>query len=348
MADLVFRPMTPDDADLERFSACFEANGSPRDDRQLRWQYREPPVGRLYAEFAEEPGGKVGGIYAVFPARFRVRGKVYVGVQSLNTLTDEAHRGKGLFTKLAKRVYDRCQAEDVALVYGFPNGSSAHGFFERLGWARLDPVPFLVRPLRLRKARLPEALVKWVPDVWPRPLPRVRLTANEEVAVATAVDASLAAVWASFAVGVNAAVERDLDYLKWRLARPKAGYKVLVFRRGGEVRGWVAFTVQEKHGGRIGYVMELLHAPGDDAAGAALAAAALRDLSALGAEVVLAWCFDHSANRGAYGAVGFRPLPPAVWPIELHFGVRALAAPADAALGNRENWYLSYLDSDTV
>ncbi|MEZ4238042.1 MAG: hypothetical protein R3F59_18230 [Myxococcota bacterium] len=107
-------------------------------------------------------------------------------------------------------------------------------------------------------------------------------------------------------------------------------------------------TVQDKHGGRVGYVMEVLHVPDDHRAGEILLGAALDDLVASGADVALAWCLEHSPNRTTYRRLGFRSLPESVRPIELHFGVRALDAPPDAALGNRRNWYLSYLDSDTV
>jgi GNAT superfamily N-acetyltransferase len=352
VADLAFRALTAGDDDLTRFAACFEANGDPKDVRHLRWQYREPPVGRTYVDAAEDASGRLGGIYAVFPTRFRLGDRVVTGVQSLDTLTDEHHRGKGLFTKLAKRVYDRCTTDDVALVYGFPNGSSAHGFFEKLGWTRLDPVPFLVRPLSvrylLRRARVPEGLAGLVPAGWPTLRRAPRLAADEEVAVTLQVDEAMAAVWTGFATQVRAAVERDLPYLRWRLSRPKGGYKLLVFRRGGAVLGWTALTVLDKHGGRVGYVMELLYPPSEPRIGEALAHAALDEMRASGAEVALAWCLDHAPNRDAYRAAGFRTLPQALRPIELHFGVRALAAPADAALANRENWYLSYLDSDTV
>ncbi|MBM4780049.1 MAG: hypothetical protein GQE15_20280 [Archangiaceae bacterium] len=63
---------------------------------------------------------------------------------------------------------------------------------------------------------------------------------------------------------------------------------------------------------------------------------------------MIAWCLEHSPNHRAYRSNGFFPLPERLRPIELHVGVRSLAAPAEANLGNRRNWYLSYLDSDTV
>lgn len=41
-------------------------------------------------------------------------------------------------------------------------------------------------------------------------------------------------------------------------------------------------------------------------------------------------------------------MPDKLRPVEIHFGARALAPEAAAALRDGSVWYLSYLDSDTV
>lgn len=352
MSDLEFRPMVADDADLERFAACFASNGDVKDPRLLAWQYRDNPVGQVYVDLAiERDTGHVGAVYATFPVEMQVAGHRVIGVQSLDTLTGERHRGKGLFTQLAAAVYDRCRESGVGLVYGFPNGSSAPGFFGKLGWTRLDPVPFLFLPLRARyflKAAGVRRGLRFVPDRLPRRQRPPMATADEEVTVCLELDPAVDALWDRFSEHVRTAVVRDRRYLAWRLARPGGGYKILAFRRGGELRGIAITTCKDKHGGRVGYVMELLYVPDDHRAGEILLSAAIDDLSHAGADVVLAWSLEHAPNRTVYRRVGFRTLPEAVRPIELHFGVRGLDAPPDAALGNRRNWYLSYLDSDTV
>lgn len=47
----------------------------------------------------------------------------------------------------------------------------------------------------------------------------------------------------------------------------------------------------------------------------------------------------------------FVPFPERFRPIELHFGARGFGSygsQASAALHQRSNWYIRYLDSDTV
>lgn len=348
------RAMQPTSADAVLFQECFERNGFPRDLSLYRWQYLENPTGKLFVEFASDrppEHDELAAIYAVMPVRFRAGGDRCLAVQSLDTMTDSRYRGRGLFVRMAQQTFKRCQDAGVALVYGFPNGSSAHGFFTRLEWVSLDPVPFLIRPLRTRyllskvgAARLAGAL----PDIR-LPLGRPRLTREQEFRVLTEFDESCTAVWERFSSTTTLAVERDADYLNWRFGRkPQESYRILGLYDAGKLVAFVVFCVKEKHGGKVGYVMELLHEP--DAAGAAgqLMRAALAEMARGGADVALAWSLEHSPNHGAFRKSGFLPLPEMLRPIELHFGVRRLAAPENVAVGNRGNWYISYADSDTV
>src|SRR4051794_31026198 len=98
-----FRPMEESEADLLLFQRAFETNEGPHPLDLLRWQYFEPPAGRLYVDFAvaETDRPFLAAIYAVFPIFMKVEGRRALGVQSLNTLTDVAFRGKGLFTRMA-------------------------------------------------------------------------------------------------------------------------------------------------------------------------------------------------------------------------------------------------------
>lgn len=351
---VTFRPMERSEEDLSRFKACFDRNGSPRTVEHLRWQYFDNPTGKLYVELAVPPedASRLAGIYSVMPIRLWVEGAVTTGVQSLDTLTDQDFRGQGLFVKMAKRVFDRCASDHVACVYGFPNKNSAHGFFQRLEWQRLDPVPFLLKPLRanyaLRRVKQLGEVASLLPSI---PLTlglRARLDRRADVRVIDRFGAEFDSLWSDFAARIPVAVHRDAEYLNWRLVdKPGHFYRRLAIYRGDQVVAFVAYDVQDKHGGRVGYILELLHRPGEAAAARRLLRLATRELYLSGAEVILSWCLEHSPNRSAFLREGFLPLPEKLRPIELHVGARALAQP-QAPFGDRTRWYLSYLDSDTV
>ncbi|MDX2009475.1 MAG: GNAT family N-acetyltransferase [Myxococcaceae bacterium] len=342
------------DEDVDLYKATFDRNGSPRSLEHLQWQFIRNPTGRLNVEFAQAEGSeKLAAIYATMPVDLRVEGEVLPACQSLDTLTDVDFRGQGLFVKMAQAVFGRAETNGDACVYGFPNGNSAHGFFERLGWTRLDPVPFMVLPLRLnyflrRLPRVGRAFSR-LPGVPLAVVHAPKLPFHREFRPILQFGPDADDIWTQFAAGIPVAVHRDQRYLNWRLVeKPRERYQRVGLFENGQLRGFVAWCTKEKHGGHIGYVLELLHAPSAPDVARSLLQFAVSEMRRSGAEVVLAWNLEHSPNHSAFRSTGFRKLPERLRPIELHVGVRPLRAPATANIGNRLNWYLSYLDSDTV
>jgi GNAT superfamily N-acetyltransferase len=353
--DVSIRPMERTARDLELFRGCFARNSErPRSLESLRWQYFENTTDRLFVDLALAPGeDKLAAIYASLPGWMRIRGERRLALQSLDTLTDADFRGKGLFVKLATRTFQRATEDGAALIYGFPNKSSAPGFFKKLGWSPLDPVPFLFRPIRLgyfaerlKLAERARGLVPAFPLV--SPFGRSRRRDVNDVAWP---DARMTRLWERFAKKVGVAVERDAEYLRWRIFdKPGEKYRALVVENGSEIRALCIYCVKEKHGGRIGYLMELLFDP--DFAGyraaSHLLGLAVREMADDGADSLLAWALPHSPTFPVLARHAFVPLPERFRPIELHAGVRAFDPSLADLVTRRSAWYLSYLDADTV
>jgi len=356
MTHVADRSMTSSASDLAMFAACFAKNDSPRPLESLDWQYRKGPTARTFVDIsvADEAGQapRLAAIYATLPLFLRVAGERRLAVQSLDTLTDRDFRGKGLFVRLAEATYERAANEGAACVYGFPNGNSAPGFFGKLGWRSLDPIPFLIRPLRSRyvAARLKLAgAARLLPDVRLAPRSPPRVPSGATLVEVDRFDERFTDLWTDFARDIGVAVDRDAAYLNWRLVeKPGESYRRVALVHAGRVTAFVAFSLKEKHGGCVGYVMELLHARSFAEHARFLLALATAELVRQGADVALAWALRDSPNFSTYLRSGFLPFPERLRPIELHFGVRAFDRSVARVLEDRANWYLSYLDSDTV
>jgi GNAT superfamily N-acetyltransferase len=342
--------MVPEPEDFRQFLKCFVANGSPRTEAHLRWQYSAPPPNRMFAELAESSrDGTVKAIYAVFPAWMKLGSDRVLATQSLDTLTDKEYRGKGLFVCLAERLYSRLGQQGAALVYGFPNANSARGFFSKLGWISLGRAPFLIRPMRtgyvLSRLRLPKAIASIfdIPIFFPGRLAgrgsfiRVIETPTDE----------MSAVWESFAKGIRASVARDAEYLRWRLDRPGEKYTTTGFYDDGKLIGFLIFGITSSSGSVIGKLMDLVYEPSRPDAARALLADALSRLARLRAGAVWAWNLEHSPNARVLKRAGFIALPEKLHPLVLHFGVRPLIPGAEQIVAERKSWYISLLDSDT-
>jgi len=298
---------------------------------KLEWKFRGQPGGEGLVAVARL-GGNIIGLNGFMAGRFRLGGEEVRGYQSMDTIVMPEARGKGVFGKLLNTFYAKT---DGALLYGFPNVNSAPAFFGKLGWTHFGAVPMLVRPLRTGIFR--KKLSRLVPDV-PIPIFARRARDAEEIA---RFDDRATEAWRRFASGVGCAVERDAAFLNWRIAdHPTERYTILRRPDGAFTVGSVA----EKHGARIGYLME---AVGDTSSLAPLIVETLRRLRGDGADLAFAWSHTWSPNYRAYRKAGFYPLPVKARPILINFGARPLRRD-DPAIAKAESWYISYLDSDTA
>ncbi len=352
---ITYRPMKREKADLELFKACFEKNGTERDIAEIQWPYFDNPVGELYVDIAVSGDGnetRLAGIYASSPVVFKCGEHRVTAVQSMDTLTDEDFRGVGLFRSMAQSVFDRCQSAGVGFIYGFPNDNSAHGFFNRLGWTSLDPMPMMMKPLKidyfLQRLNVPDSIRKLVPKnalLLPK---KYELASNVEIRVILNFDDQYDNLWSRFSAEIPVTIDRTSTYMNWRFNKPKTTYKTLGLYVDGVLQVMVTYCLEYKHGGKIGYIMELIHDREYSEQASDLLRRVLNELAASKCDAVLAWNFAHSPNHQAYRRNGFFTIPERIRPIHLHIGVRRFAAPDEIALGNRRNWYISYCDSDTV
>jgi hypothetical protein len=97
---------------------------------------------------------------------------------------------------------------------------------------------------------------------------------------------------------VTVAVQRSSAYLNWRLgSKPFGDYRTLGLYEEDELLAFVTYCLKGKHGGRIGYVMELLHVPEASRAATHLLRLATRDVADRGGDAILAWNLPHSPTH---------------------------------------------------
>src|SRR5206468_4157418 len=65
----------------------------------------------------EQPAGSVG----VLPWPMRFGDRIETAGQMIDVATGSAHRGRGLFVRLAEMAREVCEAAGVGFLFGFPN-----------------------------------------------------------------------------------------------------------------------------------------------------------------------------------------------------------------------------------
>jgi hypothetical protein len=331
------------------YKKCFDENDSPKDIAAIEWQFLNNGNSNFVTIAEDNHNNKIAAIYATFSMRFNINNKNYIGCQSLDTITDISYRGKGLFINLAKDVYQKAIQNEVALVYGFPNGNSIHGFKKKLEWEVLDPVPFLIKPLKSNYFTSKIKFLKFLPN-FPLSFSRFKNNPIYKLEESLYFPEEINTIWTKFSQHFKVAVTRDTDYLKWRyLEKPNENYKILhCYGADKQYLGFVVYTVKTKHGGSIGYIMELIYDIAKPEVGDLLVSKAVHDIKELKADCILSWCMEHSPNYSAFRKNLFFNLPQKLRPIELHFGARSFDKSLNSTIHSRTNWYLSYSDSDTV
>lgn len=278
--------------------------------------------------------GKIVGLSAYIGTRFKLGAATGSAFQAVDSFVSDEMRGRGIFARLARCYADYALEQGADVLWGFPNPNAAPIWFGRLGWTGHGQIPLLVRPLRagwaLRRLGLGgDFRTISAQDRNLQPLPEA--------------GPWLDALWDRYAQGIGCAVLRDAAFIRHRLFQSPHAPHYRVVGVPDDKGCLVATRAMAKHGGRIAYLLEAM-------GGADLGGALRSELGRLcdqGVELVLAWSYPWSPNYRALRASGFMPIPAAVRPAHIWFGSQA-CSPAGEVTVDRRNWYLSYLDSDTI
>jgi hypothetical protein len=346
---------------FDEYADIFAANEAPRDMAILRWRYADNPcrdASRVYLALDVQGGAEqAAAIYAIAGVPFRIAQQQCAGSQSLDTLTDKSYRRMGLFNWLGETTYTDAARSGVQLVYGFPNAFSGPGFVKQLSWNMLGPAPFLIRPLRtgylvrqvLGKLGGASSWVRMLDFKLPTGLLIPRQHNGIELRELSSFTEEYDALWAQFSAEIGVCVERSSRYMNWRICEKLgAKYTILGGYKDGKLLGVSVWLVRERHGAHLGYLIDLICHPDESVLQAVVLWETLSRMSADGAEAVLAWQLPHSPAYNRLRRAGFFPLPTAVRPLKLDWGVRAFDERVADTLHDARNWYISYIDRDTV
>tara|TARA_B110000211_G_C14065759_1_gene547586 strand:- start:134 stop:1180 length:1047 start_codon:yes stop_codon:yes gene_type:complete len=335
---------------VEIFKKCFEINGSPKKKENIIWQFLDNPENNSIVDIAyDEDKNRTASIYALFCVKLKIGNSLFKGAQSLDTMTDVNYRGRGLFVNRANDVYNKAKETNVSFVYGFPNGNSIHSFRKRLGWEVMDPVPFLIKPLKSKYFTNKISLLSFFPNI-NLSLFRFYKNKNYQIKEVNDFPKEIDTIWENFSKDITVAVNRDKVYLEWRyLQKPNESYSILhCYDASNKYLGCAIYTIKDKHNGKIGYIMELIYDLDKPKSGELLLKFAIDKIKKAKADCILVWCFEHSPNYKVFKKELFFKIPKKLKPIELHFGVRSFNEDIADFVNKRDNWYLSYSDSDTV
>jgi hypothetical protein len=344
---------TANDEELEKYRQCFLENGSDKSLQLLKWFHQKnlPGIQSIYYALTNEK--EIAAIYTYLPVKLKLMNETVIAMQSFDTLTDHRHRGKGLFIKLASRLEKEESAKQIELVYGFANENSVHGFIKKLGFTYFGDVPFLIKPFRvsyfIKKIFLKNKGETAGSNCIINAPQKLILKNDVVIEELKKFDIGYDALWQKIKNNISIGVNRDSTYMNWRyVEKPGENYMKYRLFKNGSLEAVIIFTLKNKHDGRIGYLMEILYAPGSEREGLQLLKFGSKILKRNKADLTLAWCLPHSYNYNCHKKAGFYNFPEKFRPLKLSMIVKKLNTTHEEEIYNVKNWFFSYSDSDTV
>jgi GNAT superfamily N-acetyltransferase len=221
------------------------------------WKHLENSFGASPMWVAESEGRVVG--FRTF-LRWELttpEGRVLRAVRAVDTATDPAFQGKGIFTKLTLAAIDELRDDGVDLVFNTPNDKSRPGYL-KMGWTQVGQLPVEVRP---NAWRFPVAIAGARQSA-----DRAAVDTNVgERAVDVLADVqALAPVLDASAPRGGLATHRTPAHLAWRYGNAELAYRAAV---AGSVARGVAFFRLRRRGSAVEAVVgDVIVRDGDDAA----------------------------------------------------------------------------------
>lgn len=255
----------------------------------FEWKHDHNPFGASPAWVAiDEATGGLAGFRTFLRWEFERNGNVVHAVRAVDTATDPAHQGRGVFRLLTLQALDDLAEEGTAFVFNTPNDQSRPGYL-KMGWKVVGRVPVAVRPrsirtlMRVLKART-------AADLWSLPC-----KAGEPVG--SAIEHGQVPVPPRPSDG-RLRTRLDADVLRWRYSGFTAlGYRALV----DPDDGGVAIVRLRRRGHAVEATIDDVLDIADDSA--VVAHAAARVCRETGADYAIA------TQARPLGRAGFIPLP---------------------------------------
>jgi GNAT superfamily N-acetyltransferase len=216
---LVLRPGVPeDDAGIRDLVAGVMGWGeNDRAERMWTWKHEESPFGRS-ARWVAEDAGRIVAVRIFLRWEFAAAGgQVQRAVRAVDTVTDPAYRGRGLFRRLTLQAIDDLAREGVGFVFNTPNHMSRPGYLS-MGWESHGRVPVAVWA---------KGLTGWTAMVRSRvPADLGSLPSDAGFPATDALDDDAVTVLAR--PGRSIGTRRSAAYLRWRYAGlPDLRYRVV-------------------------------------------------------------------------------------------------------------------------
>lgn len=115
---------------------------TPKTEAYFLWKHEQNPFGKskMLVAVADD---KIIGLRTFMHWSWVSKQEEVSAVRAVDTATDPAYQGKGIFKKLTLQVVDECKAAAIDMVFNSPNPVSQAGYL-KMGWSTVGKLPLYI------------------------------------------------------------------------------------------------------------------------------------------------------------------------------------------------------------
>jgi GNAT superfamily N-acetyltransferase len=301
--------------------------GKKMTDEYWDWRYNNEEFGKpiRYLMWDKQ---KLVGHYVVHPIPLKISQDIEKNLFSLSVMTDPNYRGKGIFPKLAKIIYENAGRLGYKLVIGFPNTKSYKIHFEKIDWVNFGNMIEFYKNI--------DSLIS--------------ISNNTKITISQIYefDERINQIWLKNKDNFKFLIPRTKEYLDWRFSKypkfqfenyPQTEYFKFLIENNSEP---TAYFIFKKFGKDIGHIVDFF---GD----------LNQNIFKKMVEFVINFSYDKKINQLScwipfklkddvnliFNQLGFQQKSS-----ETYFGIHFLTKELDKDVIKKEKWFLTMSDSD--
>lgn len=341
---LIVRKLTWDD--IDDFVEFYKSEGHlDQTIESFKWQYCsvQKEVKDIFVAEPIDSSDRAkyifAAVYCISQRKFLSNSQENMGALSLQTLTGEKYRSRGLFTHLAKMCYEQAKVDGVKFVYGSPNDNSMPSFLNHLSWSKLPNINVLAKfnPFQLVKGKMGFRN-------------RSFDNAKGKILEVKSYHQPMDNLWKEFSKKIELGLVRGGEYWNWRfLQRPNSSDRVYVFENNnGEALAACAIGISNKKEGKRGYIMDFMVHPAYQYEGKLLLKWCCNQLFNQGCIIVVTCQSNGNPYKKILKDVKFRRIPKYFHPPGPRLALTVLDESCKSVLNNPDKWHITYGDYDVL
>lgn len=350
-------------AQRELFRICFpETDGAASQSAEhYRWKFRSFPAAPPAYEYVANEDGQLVGYYAAIPYQYWIKDRLHTVAMICDVMTHPQMRGRGVFKKLGAHATSELQKEGLSFATGYPVRPEVIPGHLSVGWRIMFELPVYVVPLRLdavlkeRNLGILSPLARGACVVWRRISSLINMIFGGREKLQQCEVRSVIFSQGSFTKeyedflsewrrGVGVTLNKNCQFLDWRLQAPDTEYHISSLRSNGKIVGLAISRRTSLQGIPSLAVLDMMIHPSFESYVSLLH----NELYALAVqqevELIAIMCSRTSARRLKLLRNSFIKTP-----LEFKFILKELSPELDSSfLGEEQNWSLMWLDSDDL